>query len=44
MHRCHFAGPHLMQDLSGFGVGLSIVVGRLVGREPGQNGERYTRV
>jgi hypothetical protein len=33
MHRGHFAGPHLMQGLSGFGVGLGIVPGRLVGRE-----------
>jgi hypothetical protein len=44
MHRGHFAGPHLMQDLSGFGVGLGIVVGRLIGREPREDGERYTRV
>ena len=44
MHRGHFAGPHLVQNLSGFGVRLRIVVRRLVSREPREHGERYTRV
>ena len=34
MQRHHFARPHFMQDLAGFGVGLRVVVGRLIGREP----------
>ena len=42
--RGHLAGAHLVQDFTRLGVGLRIVVGRLMGREPLEHAERDARI
>jgi hypothetical protein len=44
VERRHFACPHFMQDLPGFGIRLRIVVGRLIGCEPLEHGQCHARV